>query len=92
MAFRTPGIGGTGNGLPVATLTVLAYQHFTVLAIYCQKLFATSWTNLICQIVMTEGSLSRLNLVYDLAGIITDFVQEISLADPAFGNIAFLSL
>ena len=58
MAFGAAGIGGTGNGLTVAALTILADQHFAVFAVHSQKLFAAAWADLVGEIVVAESALS----------------------------------
>ena len=92
MAFRTTGIGSAGNRFTVATLPVLAYQHFAVFAIDSQKFFAALRTYFICKIVVAERALPGLDLIYNFTGIVTDLVKKIPLTYPAFCNLGKLHL
>ena len=88
MAFRTACVGSSGYRLPVSAFSVLTYQHLRILSINCQKVFATVGAFLVCHIVMAERSLSALDLIYDLTGILTDPCEEFILTEFPVCDIA----
>lgn len=92
MAFRTARIGGPGYCLSVSAFPVLAHQHFGILSVDCQKMFAAVRALLVCHIVMAEGSLSAFDLIYDLTGIFTDPCEEFILTELSVCNITELHL
>ena len=92
MAFRTARIGGPGYCLSVSAFPVLAHQHFGILSVDCQKMFAAVRALLVCHIVMAEGSLSAFDLIYDLTGIFTNPCEEFILTELSVCNITELHL
>ena len=56
MTLGTTGIGSSGQGFFITALSVLTYKHFCILSIHCQKLLSAVRADLVCKIIMPEGS------------------------------------
>ena len=76
MAHRASGIGGTGNGFPVAAGPVLAYQKLAVFPFYQQKRLPALRAFLSRLIFMTENAASRLDLVCQHRRVSADFLHK----------------
>ena len=87
MADRTAGIGSSGNSLPVATVSVLAYQHLAVFPLYKEHPLSAVRAFRICQVVMAELAFSSFDLIQQFLTVAPDFLHKIippqtSLCNP----------
>lgn len=76
MADGAAGVGGAGDGLPVAAFSVLADEHFAVFAFDCQHAFAAVRSLGIRQVIMPEIPLPCFDFCQDFFCVPLDVFHE----------------